>query len=224
MIPTKVEAATLKISKAKATMEIDSTLKLKLGTVEASSISWKSSNVKIVSVTKTGTIRAKKEGSVTITANYKSKKYTCDVTVVDSNKDVTEKDYYSLGETWAVEGQWKLTFDSVTTTDYRNSYFKNQNQVIILKYTYENLGYDGALQGLYISSMNIKIVDENSEVASSYPMITNKSPEITPIGAKCVGVEEAYGLSNKSNEITVYVDMYDKNYNQIKAKFILKVD
>ena len=223
--PVNVQAATEKLSKAKATMEVDSTLKLRLGTIDAAKVSWKSNNTKIVTVAKTGTITAKKEGSATITATYQSKKYTCNVTVVDSNKAVPKKDYYSLGETWTVDGQWKLTFDSVTTTDYRNQYSdKNPEQVVIIKYTYENLGYEGTFQDLYISSMSMKVIDEKSEIASTYPAEISVHPDETPIGTKCVGAEEAFGLNNDSKTITVYLDKYDGNSTKQKAKFILKVD
>lgn len=87
--PVNVQAApaTLKLNKAKATLEVDATLKLKLGDTDAAKISWKSSNAKIVSVAKTGVITAVKEGTATITATYNSNKYTCSVTVVDSNKE-----------------------------------------------------------------------------------------------------------------------------------------
>ncbi len=41
----------------------------------------------IATVTSKGVITAKSEGSATITATYDEKKYTCKVTVVDSNKE-----------------------------------------------------------------------------------------------------------------------------------------
>lgn len=225
LYPANAQAASLKLSKAKATMEVDSTLKLKLGTIDAAKVSWKSSNSKVATVAKTGTITAKKEGSATITATYQSKKYTCSVTVVNSNKVEAKKDYYSLGETWIVDGQWKFTFDSVTTTSDRNRYSDmNPEQVIILKYTYENLGYEGKFQDLYISSTSMQVIDGKSEMASTYPASTSVSPDTTPVGAKCVGAEVAFGLNNESDTITVYLTEYDGNYTKHKAKFVLKVD
>lgn len=80
-----VSAATVKLNKQKATMEKDSTLTLILdGT--SSQVTWKSSNKSIASVTKKGKVTAVAEGVATITANYNGSKYTCTVTVVDSNK------------------------------------------------------------------------------------------------------------------------------------------
>lgn len=86
--PVGVSAAdALKLSKALATMEVDSSLVLKLGSVKAEEVSWKSSAKKVAAVSKTGRVTAKSEGVAKITATYKKKAYTCTVTVVDSNKD-----------------------------------------------------------------------------------------------------------------------------------------
>lgn len=53
----------------------------------------------------------------------------------------TEETTYGLGETWTVDGQWSLTFNSVTTTDERNQFSdKTPAQVVILDYTYQNSG------------------------------------------------------------------------------------
>lgn len=84
MVPTTASAA-VKISKEKATMEVDSTLKLKISGSK-SKITWKTSKKAIVTVNDTGTITAKSEGQATITATVGNTKYTCTVTVVDSNK------------------------------------------------------------------------------------------------------------------------------------------
>lgn len=79
-------AAKLKLSKAKATMEVDSTLTLKLGDIAAKDVKWSSSARKVATVSAKGTITAKSEGTATIKAKYDDKTYTCKVTVVDSNK------------------------------------------------------------------------------------------------------------------------------------------
>lgn len=87
ILPNQVYAASkLKLSKAKATMEVDSKLTLKLGDIKAADITWTSSDKKIATVSK-AVITAKAEGTATITATYEKKKYTCKVTVVDSNKE-----------------------------------------------------------------------------------------------------------------------------------------
>lgn len=84
--PQTAEAA-VKISKAKATLEVDATLTLKItGTEEKST--WSSSDKTVATVSKGGKITAKKEGRATITATVGNAKYTCEVTVVDSNKEI----------------------------------------------------------------------------------------------------------------------------------------
>ncbi|MDF2950771.1 MAG: putative rane protein [Anaerocolumna sp.] len=222
VVPNTASAA-VTISKSKATMEVDSTLKLKISGTK-SKISWKTSKKAVATVTGTGTVTAKSEGQATITATVGSNKYTCAVTVVDSNKPVANKTY-AIGETWTVDGLWSLTFDSVTVTDDRNPYSdKNPDQVVILNYTYENIGYKGSFMDLYISSSNMNIIDEKGEVASTYPADTSVYPKETPVGAKCVGAQEAYGLNNESSIIKVYVEMYDANYNTYEAVFELKVE
>lgn len=87
--PVTAQAA-VKISKARATMEVDSTLKLKV-TGTKKKISWSSNKKSVAKVSSSGTITAKAEGTATITAKVDSKKYTCRVTVVDSNKKISVK-------------------------------------------------------------------------------------------------------------------------------------
>ena len=51
----------------------------------------------------------------------------------------TSQDTYKIGESYVVEGQWKITVDSVETTDDRNEYSdKNPAAVYLVTYTYEN--------------------------------------------------------------------------------------
>lgn len=65
---------------------------------------------------------------------------------------------YGIGDTWEVEGQWKLTIDGVTITDERNEYADEEPaQVVIIDYSYENIGYedeDGIMDGLYFAIDN----------------------------------------------------------------------
>ncbi len=219
--PIQVNAAT-KISKSKATMEMDSTLKLKVSGTK-SPVTWKTSKKSVATVDSKGLVTAKSEGTAKITATVSGSKYTCAVTVVDSNKPSVAKTY-GIGDTWTVDGLFSLTFNSVTTTEDRNPYSdKNPGQVVILNYTYENLGYTGFMD-LYISSVNMKVIDGSGEVAETYPASITTYPKETPIGAKCVGAQEAFGLNNESDTITIYVEEYDSKYNKHKATFKLKVD
>ncbi|WP_228098457.1 MULTISPECIES: hypothetical protein [unclassified Gemella] len=82
-----------------------------------------------------------------------------------SNKTETSKDkVYGLNEDWVVDGQWKLKTDSVTTTTERNQFSEdNPAQVVVITYTYENLGYTGEIQDLFFTPK--QVVDEGKKVA-----------------------------------------------------------
>jgi hypothetical protein len=74
------EAATLKISKTKLTMEIGETATLKiLGT--KSKISWKTDKKAVATVTSKGVVTAQSAGTAKITATVDKKNYTCTITV-----------------------------------------------------------------------------------------------------------------------------------------------
>jgi hypothetical protein len=78
------EASTVKISKSKVTMEIATTTTLKV-TGTKSKVTWKSSDKKVASVNSKGVVTAQSVGTAKITATVSKKKYTCTVTVVDSD-------------------------------------------------------------------------------------------------------------------------------------------
>ncbi len=73
------------------------TIALKKGTKKiASGVKWKSSDKKVVTVSK-GKLKAKKAGKVTVTATYKKKSYTCKVTVkAKAVPDPDEQFYITL--------------------------------------------------------------------------------------------------------------------------------
>lgn len=69
-----------KINKKKATLKIGQTLQLKV-TGTKGKVKWTSSKKSVATVSSKGRVKAKKKGSVTITAKIGKKKYTCKVTV-----------------------------------------------------------------------------------------------------------------------------------------------
>ncbi|MCR5726310.1 MAG: Ig-like domain-containing protein [Lachnospiraceae bacterium] len=84
------EASTkVSLSKKKVTLTVGKTKKLKLS--GANDVTWKSSDKKIATVSKSGKITAKSVGKCTITATYAGKNYTCKVTV-KAAKTVTTKE------------------------------------------------------------------------------------------------------------------------------------
>ncbi|MDF2543084.1 MAG: Ig domain protein group 2 domain protein [Herbinix sp.] len=111
------EAATIKLNKKTATMKEGETLSLKvLGTKQ--SVTWKSSDEDIATVSRTGTVEAISAGKVTITATVNKKKYSCTITVEASVvPDFTASLYLDSNETNYVAikvtnyGEETLTFD-----------------------------------------------------------------------------------------------------------------
>ncbi len=93
---TQVNAATKpKLSKTKITMTVGQSKKLKVKGISkkrAKRIKWKSSKKKVVTVTKTGKIKARKAGKATITAKVGKKKLKCKVTVKKSKKSTKKKE------------------------------------------------------------------------------------------------------------------------------------
>lgn len=79
-----VEAAAIKMSKSKASLNIGKSLSLKVvGT--AKKPKWKSNNKAVASVTSSGKVTAHKKGSATITAQIGAKTYICNITVKEQN-------------------------------------------------------------------------------------------------------------------------------------------
>jgi len=66
-----------KLNYSECVFHIGEKLKLKLENVGKEKVKWKSSNKKVVSVTKKGKVTAKKKGKATITAVCGKKKYKC---------------------------------------------------------------------------------------------------------------------------------------------------
>lgn len=133
----------------------------------------------------------------------------------------TNQQEYKIGETWVVEGQWKLTVDSVEETQDRNEYSdKEPKAVYIINYTYENLGYkDDVMDGLYLS-MEDSIIDNTGKMGYSYPGDITFFPQETPIGATCQA-QACIGVDNPGG-FKVNVSQYDGNGTEQSAVFNLE--
>ena len=92
---TQVNAATKpKLSKTKITMTVGQSKKLKVKGISkkrAKRIKWKSSQKKVVTVTKTGKLKARKAGKAVITAKVGKKKLKCKVVVKRKRKKARKK-------------------------------------------------------------------------------------------------------------------------------------
>lgn len=91
-VPDTAEAAgkkTVQLNKKAFTLTVGSTQKLTLKNAPKNkTVTWKSSNKKIATVTRKGSVTAKKQGKATITAKVGKKKCTCKVTVI--RKDASD--------------------------------------------------------------------------------------------------------------------------------------
>ena len=116
----------------------------------------------------------------------------------------TSQDTYKIGESYVVEGQWKITVDSVETTDDRNEYSdKNPAAVYLVTYTYENLGYDDdIMNGLYIS-LDISMY-----------------PQETPVGASC----QAQACIGVDNAGSFKINFYNYDSNNQKQSAVFEID
>ena len=124
------------------------------------------------------------------------------------NQNSTDK-IYGLNEEWIVDRQWKLKITEVKTTQDRNKHIKeNIAQVVIIKYTYENLGFKNEYQDLFLAPRTV--VDGAENEARIYPVNSSKYPEPTPVGA----ISEStmgYGLSVESDKIKISFTQFDKD-------------
>lgn len=134
-----------------------------------------------------------------------------------------QKKEYGLGEYWVVDGQWKLKIDSVTVTEDRNQFSdKTPAQVVIIKYSYENLGYENNIQDLYMIPESV--IDGNGKMGDTYPLHASVNAKPTPVGAMCEGAEKAYGLNNVSAQIRILFSEYDGDRNKQRATFVVPVE
>jgi len=127
--------------------------------------------------------------------------------LISQNKATTSKNenskdkVYGLNEEWIVDGQWRLKITEVKTTQDRTKHIKEKiAQVVIIKYTYENLGFKNEYQDLFLTPRTV--VDGAEKEARIYPVNSSKYPEPTPIGA----ISESamgYGLSTESDKIKI---------------------
>ena len=116
------EAATVKISKSKLTMEISATTTLKI-TGTKSKVAWKTSNKKVATVTNKGVVTAQSEGTAKITATVNKKNYTCTVKVVPGpNPYQVSADFQEVqmaGLSFVVPKAYEVTGDEVSEGTYK---------------------------------------------------------------------------------------------------------
>lgn len=134
----------------------------------------------------------------------------------------TNQDEYKIGDTWTVEGQWKITITSVEESTDRNEYAdKTPAAVYIVNYTYENLGYEfDGMNGLFIDFSD-GIIDASGQMGYSYPGEIVNYPQETPVGAKCEA-QSCIGVDNPGS-FKIHFSTYDGNGQEQKTVFSIDV-
>lgn len=147
-----------------------------------------------------------------------------------SNSSQNTQQTLKVGDTWTVDGQWNLTIHSIKPTSDRNPYSeKNPAQVLLVTYSYENLGYYNDFYDedmLYFSlepGGDATVIDSNGELAYTYPADQTGYAQETPTGAKCVNAQNVIAVNNVSNTITMNISKYDGNGKKQNVKYILDV-
>lgn len=134
--PVSVNAASVKLTKTKATIWVGDTLKLKLINNKGN-IKWNSSKKTVASVSSKGIVKAKKSGKTIITAKVKTKQYSCTVIV---RKTTISKNNISLkvGESKTLylkypktKVSWTSSNSSIAYADGSKVYGKSAGNAII---------------------------------------------------------------------------------------------
>lgn len=80
-------STTLNLTTDSYTLSQGKTLQLKINGVKAKKVKWKSSNKKVATVSKNGTVKAVKSGKATISGKYKGITFKTNITVQPSGKE-----------------------------------------------------------------------------------------------------------------------------------------
>lgn len=163
---TQVNAATKpKLSKTKITMTVGHSKKLTVKGIskkQSKRIKWKSSSKKVVTVTKTGKIKARKAGKATITAKVGKKKLKCKVTVKKKSKKSTKKkESNSSSKAMSLSSTTLNAYrDEIKTLTVRNATKKvkwsSSNTKIVSVYSYKGTSKNKA--SVYANAKGIATV------------------------------------------------------------------
>ncbi len=108
------------------------------------------------------------------------------------------------GEVWRVPEQWQLTINSVKSTEKRSQVKEDIVDVIIVNYTYQNLGYD-TKSDLIFQSLPVEYGKDNKTAKHYHIDSSYDKPEFTPIGAVCE-TEVLYALDEKTDEVKIKLE------------------
>lgn len=155
-----------------------------------------------------------------------AKKSSEDSTSSDSDADASSEPatnkIYTIGQNWTVPGQWDLTVTGVQQTDSRNQFdTSNPTQVVIVTYSYTNLGYTNSIQDLFIRPSTV--IDSAGIMGSTYPATGLNSVKPTPVGAKMDSAQTAFGLKTAGGTVKILFSQYDSNSVKQTATFEIPI-
>lgn len=141
------------------------------------------------------------------------------------NETTGQKTAYALNQWWEVPGQWKLKINSVTITSDRKPSSRYQPQeVIVIDYTYMNLGYKKDGEGLELEPETV--LDGNRKAGEEYtvPSIEKDEPKEIPVSNIAENVKASYGLPSKGNgTVLIHFSEVDDQLNQQQAIFAVPI-
>ncbi len=148
-----------------------------------------------------------------------------------TEQESTDAQTFDVGDTWTVDDNWNLTINSVEATDERDNAAEadldyDPSQVIVISYTYENLGYDnedGDITGLFMDLSTCTLVDADGNECSAYPVSGDKEPKETAINQSC-SAQAAFALKDEGKTATLTVSQTDNGDDVQSAKFNLSWD
>ena len=111
----------------------------------------------------------------------------------------------SLGQTWTMKDEWSFTLLGVGTHDYCTTAAADADQrVIILRYTYKNLGFESSFDDLTFDSMTFTVIEDSGAVATACPCPHKKVATPCDEG-EFRGAEETYLVATTCRSITLRV-------------------
>lgn len=197
------KAAEVKLNTTSISIRVKQTYQLKV-TGSSKTVTWSSSNKKVVTVDNKGKIKGVKKGSATITAKVSGKKYEAKITVVDA---ITANDFYFTGSTTLEKGFMEYCDDNNYTSSF---------------YYFDDIDGDYNIKSI----RGIKIGSSKSDVIKKYGYAVKKA--LNPqddMAAKFVKLknDDLNGLYELyyNNSIDYYEYSFKKDSDTYRIRFLL---
>ena len=123
----------------------------------------------------------------------------------------------SIGQTWTVKRQWSLTLLSVTAHYPCNPFHDDSTgstdkQAVILRYSYENIGFADRFDDLLINNMAFTLTQDNGTMVTAYACYHTQVAVPCAVGESCIA-EEAYLLDASCRRVTLRIAFRTSNGN-----------